>query len=95
MKNSKYEWDGKDLTVKNSTNSMKLVAKGEWFRLYVKQTKFGWVQAFSVDGNGAKNFEDRAYFDMVANFLEAAKQLAEEEEKKKNHKGVTSKGVDK
>lgn len=90
MKNSKYEWDGKDLTVKNSTNSMKLVAKGEWFRLYVKQTKFGWVQAFSVDGNGAKNF-----FDMVANFLEAAKQLAEEEEKKKNHKGVTSKGVDK
>lgn len=77
MKNSKYEWDGKDLTVKSNTNSMKLVAKGEWLHLYVKQPKFGWIQAFSVDSNGANNF-----FNLVASFLEAVKSIHKDAEKK-------------
>lgn len=74
MKNSKYEFDGKDLTVRSTT--MKLVAKGDWLRLYVKEPKFGWIQSFSVDSNGAKNF-----FNLVASFLEAVKAVHKEAQK--------------
>lgn len=64
-----YEYDGKKLSVQRG--SFKLIAEGDWLRFYVKQSKFGWIQAFGVDANGAPDF-----FDLVKSFIQASAKIA-------------------
>lgn len=75
MKN--YKFDGKVLSVERG--SFRLDADGDWLRVFVKEPKCGWVQKIGVDHIGSQNF-----FDAVAIFVEATKEIVENEKKNEN-----------
>ncbi len=70
MKN--YKFDGNVLSVERG--SFLLEAEGDWLRVFVKEPKRGFVFKFGVDHIGSRNF-----FDAVAIFIEATKEIVEKE----------------